>query len=145
MCSYCGCQAEMVISSLTDDHEKISALARDVVDALERGDISNSATSAKELAAVFESHSRSEESGLFHELLLAGEAIEDVMRLQKDHVRFRFAFLDPMATTRPLELKQLVLDLLDHADREETDLFPFALQVLPSLSWNLLEENLEEY
>lgn len=141
MCSYCGCEAEKVIKSLTDEHQEIATVARNIVDSLDQYDIESAASLTARLAVLFDRHGRSEEEGLFRQLLLAGEAVEEVEKLLKDHLKFRTGFFDPTATLLPEKLRQLIQELSDHAELEETDLFPYAWQVLPGVSWDLVEES----
>ncbi len=139
MCSYCGCEAEKVMKGLSDEHEAIAFLARQIVDNLDQGDIATAAMQTAQLADLFDRHGTSEENGLFRQLLLAGEAVEEVENLLADHIKFRNGFGSPTAASRPDELRELLKELVNHAELEETDLFPYAWQVLPGESWDVIE------
>ncbi|MDA8269955.1 MAG: hemerythrin domain-containing protein [Actinomycetota bacterium] len=140
MCSYCGCEAETVMKALTDQHQGIEALTRQVAGALDSEDIAEAASATAKLGALFDRHGRAEEQGLLRQLLLAGEAVEEVERLLSEHEKFRAGLFDPTVVSRPDELRLLLRALLDHAELEETDLFPYAWQVLSGESWDLVEE-----
>ncbi|TAN19977.1 MAG: hemerythrin domain-containing protein [Actinomycetota bacterium] len=139
MCSYCGCEAEKVMKALTDEHETIASLARHLISDLDQGNFESAALQTSELAVLFDRHGASEENGLFRQLLLAGEAVEEVEKLLADHIKFRNGFGDPAAVSQPDQLRKLLKELFEHAELEETDLFPYAWQVLPGESWDLIE------
>ncbi|MHB8247235.1 MAG: hemerythrin domain-containing protein [Acidimicrobiales bacterium] len=138
MCSYCGCEAEPVMQGLMDDHAEIAGVARKIAAAIDEGAVSAVVERTLELSQLFDRHTAREEAGLFHQLQLAGEAVAEVDRLLADHRRLRAGLSDPATASRPEQLRQLLTDLLDHAEIEETDLFPYALQVLPGGSWGLM-------
>ncbi len=143
MCSYCGCEAEKVMKALTDEHVEIAELARKVIGELGRGDLDSTAELVTQLAILFDRHGRFEETGLFKQLVQADEAVEEVERLLKDHLKFRTGFFDPNLASQPDRLRSLIQELLDHAELEETDLFPYAWQVLSGLSWDFIEGDLD--
>ncbi len=143
MCSYCGCEAEKVMKALTDEHQYIEALIREVRAGLDVGDIGATASASAKLAQVFDQHGKAEENGLLRQLILAGEAVEEVERLLEDHKKFRAGLFDSSIVHHPNELRRLLQELVDHAELEETDLFPYAWQVLPGASWDLVEEKNE--
>ncbi|MHB1986568.1 MAG: hemerythrin domain-containing protein [Acidimicrobiales bacterium] len=121
-----------------DDHAEIAGAVREIVEALEQGESRRAATRTRRLAELFGRHAQAEETGIFGQLLLAGEAAGEIEHLLADHRRLLAALSDPAAVSRPEYLRQLVFDLCHHAEIEETDLFPFALQVLPGHCWNLI-------
>jgi hemerythrin-like domain-containing protein len=128
------------MKALTDQHQGIEALTRQVAGALDSEDIAEAASATAKLGALFDRHGRAEEQGLLRQLLLAGEAVEEVERLLSEHEKFRAGLFDPTVVSRPDELRLLLRALLDHAELEETDLFPYAWQVLSGESWDLVEE-----
>lgn len=127
------------MKTLTDEHQEIASLARQVIGNLDQGNVEIAASQIAQLAILFDRHGRFEEVSLFHQLVLAGEATEEVANLRADHFKFRNGFFDPTAVSRPEELRKLLQELFDHAELEETDLFPYAWQVLPGASWHLIE------
>ena len=140
MCSYCGCEAEPVIALLMDDHAAIAARVRDTRGYLERGDLEAAFACAAEIQVEFARHARMEERGLFAQLQSAGEAVEAVSTLVVEH-RTILAGLSAAAGVRDGGLLQRVLDCLTlHAQTEDNDLFPFALQRLPNDNWALVED-----
>ena len=140
MCSYCGCEAEPVVKALMDDHVEIVALMSEILDAVEEGSSERAAKMTTQLAELFGRHAETEEAGLFHQLVLAGEATEEIDRLLEDHRRLRSGLSDPAVTLQTVHLRQLFVELHHHAEIEETDLFPFALQVMPPQSWSIIRQ-----
>lgn len=140
MCSYCGCEAEPVIDRLMDDHALIGDLVYRIRHALgsEHGAEVDSLTAR--LAIEFERHSRIEEGGLFAQLREAGEAVEEVDGLIADHVLLRAALARPEPATDAGRLQDLLSFITRHAEIEDNDLFPFALQQLPNERWTTLAQ-----
>ena len=136
VCSYCGCEAEPLITALMDDHAVIAHLAYRVGQALERDEVSTVPLLMAEMAERFELHSLKEEAGLFAELAAAGEAREELDRLLADHARLRPLLADSSIAGRPEDLRVAVAELIEHAETEDNDLFPYALQVLPAQAWD---------
>lgn len=135
MCSYCGCEGEAVIAELMADHARLAELARLVRQALAEGRASEAAENCARMAALFTAHGAKEETGLFAQLRLDPIATGAVEQLEAEHRHLESALL---AGPRALGAAALVeaLDLLAaHAEREDTDVFPVALQVLPDEAW----------
>lgn len=140
MCSYCGCEAEPVIAVLMDDHAAIASLVRNIGSCLDRGELTRAFACAGDLEMMFGCHARTEEMGLFAQLQAVGEAVEEVAALQADH-RDILAGLAVAGGSRDTGLLRRVLDRLTvHAQTEDNDLFPFALQRLPNENWGLIED-----
>ncbi len=140
MCSYCGCEAEPAISGLMRDHAAIAALGVSIAAALEQNQLGVAQQRSVELAELFEEHSRLEEAGLFAELRRAGEAIEELDLLVADHRRLVAGLTRGDVIEQPDTLRALLGELARHAETEDSDLFPFAVQVLPNESWKAVEE-----
>lgn len=138
MCSYCGCEAESVVAALMADHAIIADLAYRVRRALDEGLLGEAADLTAQLGEAFEGHSLEEEAGLFAQLRSAGEALEEVGLLIEDHRRLRPALSDPAAVDDPERLLGLLDELTRHAEVEDNDLFPFAMQQLPDACWSAL-------
>ncbi|HET6966309.1 MAG TPA: hemerythrin domain-containing protein [Acidimicrobiales bacterium] len=138
MCSYCGCEAEPVIERLMDDHALISDLIYRIRDALDSGRPGDADSLTARLSAEFDRHSRSEEAGLFAQLREAGEAVDEVDDLVADHERLRPALAQPGPAADPDGLRELLSAVTRHAEVEDNDLFPFALQQLPNERWAAL-------
>lgn len=139
MCSYCGCESETVISELMGEHATISALAREVQAALHQGDRGRAERACAEIASLFSVHGQKEERGLFTELALDSLATATVAELAADHRRLDAALaaapgMDEKAIASVLD------DLLGHANREDTDVFPTALQILPDDAWERVKK-----
>ena len=140
MCSYCGCESESVIKALMDDHVAISAIAGRIVDGLDRRQFGFVEPLVRELADFFDNHRREEEAGLFAQLRDAGEARKEVERLIAEHRWLSGGLSRADIVERPGDLRRLLLALHRHAVTEDTDLFPYAMQMLPDGSWALAEE-----
>lgn len=134
MCSYCGCESEAVIAGLMADHEMVGVLAHQATSAHERGDTDEAVVTSARIAALFDAHGEEEETGLFAELKAQGLALDAVARLEADHHRIGVG-LGLLAAGDTAALPQVLAELLDHAEREDTDLFPAALQLLPDECW----------
>ena len=140
VCSYCGCEAEPVIALLMDDHATVASLIRDAERRLENGDIDRAFEAAADIQIIFGRHSRMEEKGLFAQLQAAGEASDEVAALTAEHRKIT-AGLSAAAGARDGILLRRVLEFLAaHAQIEDNDLFPFALQRLPNERWGYVEE-----
>lgn len=140
MCSYCGCEAEPVIASLMNDHAAIATRARRIRGALADNHLEAARRFVAELASFFEHHGQVEEAGLFAQLRDEGEAAGEVAGLVDDHRRLVAGLSRPDIVERRQDLEQLLAELLAHAEVEDSDLFPFAMQVLPNPCWALVEK-----
>src|SRR6516165_7864580 len=120
------------------EHAVIGDLAYRIGRALddERPEVASGLTA--ELAEVFTRHSRLEETGLFAQLREAAAATDEVDRLVADHERLRPALSAPDPTSDPIRLRRLLVELTCHAEVEDDDLFPFAMQQLPNACWDEL-------
>ena len=136
MCSYCGCEAEPLITALMDQHAVIADLAYQVDQALRTGATNRTQTLMVELGQRFEEHSSKEEAGLFAELAGAGEALEMLTQLWADHRRLRPLLASSGLADEPSRLRMVLADLAEHAQTEDCDLFPYALQVLSAEAWD---------
>ncbi len=140
MCTYCGCDEEPAIQSLRGEHATIEERIGAVVSAVEHGSPDKVQAAVANLVSVFALHSGREEEGLFAELGGDTAASGEVDRLRGEH-RELLARLAAQGTgERPEELLRLMAQLSHHADTEDTDLFPYAMQSLSSGSWERLRE-----
>jgi hemerythrin-like domain-containing protein len=135
MCSYCGCEAEPAVTALMNDHAVIADLAYRATHALDGDNREGARLLVAELAERFRVHSVLEEAGLFAELAAAGEAEAELFRLIDDHERLRPMLASPDLLDDGVRLASVLAELAEHAETEDSDLFPYALQVLPAPSW----------
>ena len=142
MCSYCGCEAEAVIAGFMADHAKIGDLEYRILRALDDQRLDEAVGLTQELAEVFARHSFSEEAGLFAQLQQAGEAVEEIHRLVDEHRRLRPALAAGDLVSDGERLRRLLAELAHHAEVEDNDLFPFAIQLLPDGCWADLADSL---
>ncbi len=140
MCSYCGCEAETVISELMADHAEIALMVDHVNAALARGNRTAAAATCGEIAQLFSAHARKEEEGLFAALRSDPLAAEAVRELESEHRQLELS-LEKAARglSAPADIFLALATLLDHANREDTDVFPVALQVLPDSAWERIQ------
>ncbi len=134
MCSYCGCEAEPVIEALMADHAWIASRVRAITRALGQNDTGNVQLLAAELAEEFGRHAALEEAGLFTQLREAGEAVDEVERLTVEHRQLAEGFSASVKSGGD-SLGILLAMLMRHAQAEDNDLFPYAMQMLPNECW----------
>jgi hypothetical protein len=134
MCSYCGCEARAVIVELMSEHETIARGARQAANALAGGDSAAAVSACREVAVFFHAHGAKEEAGLFAEWRAEGLNPDAIDRLEDDHRRLE-AGLALLAGGDTDSLGRVFGDLLEHAGREDSDLFPAALQLLANDAW----------
>lgn len=138
MCSYCGCEAEAAIASLTADHAVIADLSYRLHHAVVDRKTDEAVRLTVELADIFARHSRREEQGLFTQLLEAGEAVDEVGELVAQHRRLRADLSVDHAVNHPDRLVATLAELARHAEIEDYDLFPYAMQQMPDACWDRL-------
>jgi hypothetical protein len=138
VCSYCGCESEEFIATLMAAHARIGDLVYRIRRALDEERFDNARVLTGRLAEEFEEHSRDEESGLFRQVRMSGEGTEELDRLMEDHRRLRHGLGREQLVERPDHLRALLDDLTWHAEVEDNDFFPFALQSLPNSCWEAL-------
>jgi hemerythrin-like domain-containing protein len=138
MCSYCGCEAEKVIATLMGEHALVSGMVYQVRQALDEGRLDEAAEVTSQISELFTRHSLDEEAGLFAQLRNSDLAVEELDRLTEDHERLRPALAEKGLVERPQYLETVLNDLVRHAEEEDTDLFPFAMQLLPNECWDVL-------
>jgi hemerythrin-like domain-containing protein len=109
---------------------------RRIVQALDRDETDQIDWLVEGLAEAFIHHAAVEEAGLFNQLTAAGEAVQEVERLVAEHRQIAGGLT---SGTSPEALRQLLEKLVLHAEIEDTDLFPFAMQMLPDDRWGEVE------
>ena len=134
MCAFCGSETETELCSLAYDHAEIGDLANEVGTALDACQLARAHGLMSKLLKLYDQHVAEEESGLFRELADAGEAAAEIKWLESEHRTLRrrmsLAVLEDFRGIR-----SVLRDLCRHADMEDTDLFPFAQQVLADKRW----------
>jgi hypothetical protein len=83
---------------------------------------------------LFAVHSQLEEEGLFAELMTDPLATDAISELTAEH-RSLQSGLAALASGAPDASLSTLDTLVVHADREDTDVFPVALQILPNSAW----------
>jgi hemerythrin-like domain-containing protein len=120
------------------DHALIGDVTYRIGRALDDQRLSEVPGLTSELAAIFVRHSRWEEAGLFAQLWQRGEAVEEIVRLEDEHRRLRRSLAAEGLANDVERLRQLLAELAHHAQVEDNDLFPFAMQQLPDACWTEL-------
>jgi hypothetical protein len=117
------------------DHAAIADLVYRIRRALDEDRFDDVGLHTAQLAQEFDRHSRHEEAGLFLQVRMSGEGIEELDRLMEDHRRLRPGLAEERLVDRPDRLRGLLDDLTRHAEVEDNDFFPFVLQTLPDKCW----------
>ena len=135
MCDYCDGRSHPVLAALSEDHVRVLGLLGELRRAADGDDAVRAAAVAVELDLVLGAHADAEERGVFAKLREAGVDTEYVDRFEHDHHRIH-ALLDGFdAIGWQHAARDLVALLAAHIDREETDLFPAAHQLLTPDQW----------
>ncbi len=138
MCTYCGCEQLPAIAHLAHEHDEIERLASDLAATVEAGRSQQASALLANLVRAFEQHAAGEEAGLFEQLRQAGEGLAELDRLVGEHRAFREQLTDQCLLDDSARTQRVLRELCEHADVEDTDLFPFAQQVLPDWRWEQL-------
>lgn len=99
--------------------------------ALQRGDDHSAAVLLDDLLGILEPHARREEQGLFAALADDEDLCHIVPQLVADH-----AALHHPSERSEAAIAAFLDTLAAHIDREEHDVFPAAIQLLPASAWD---------
>lgn len=123
-----------------DEHLALLDLAADVRTALGRGDRADALYRMRGLGVLLDRHVRREEHGVFAALTEAGEYLEEIGDLEKEHVDFdtRIQRLGPDDPALAEKLNVLFADLSDHIDREDLGIFPVSVVTLGASGWDIV-------
>jgi hemerythrin-like domain-containing protein len=133
MCDYCDCRQLDPIADLSAEHDQLLALSARVRAELAAGRLDEASTLLDELLAVLERHAHREEGGLFA-ALAADEDLRGVVGvLLAEH-----AILHIPPERSAAGITAFLGELAAHIDREEHDVFPAVLQLLPPSAWNAI-------
>jgi hemerythrin-like domain-containing protein len=137
VCEYCGCQEVDVIAQLTQEHDRLRSLGRELAEAATRGELAAAKLVAHEMRHVLAPHVKVEEAGLFPEL--AGEFGDQLADLEREHVVIDGALedLDGDApdTDWPSRTHAALALLFDHILKEQDGVFPAAFANLSPEGW----------
>jgi hemerythrin-like domain-containing protein len=128
-----------VIEGLSEDHERLLALARKVRRGIEASDRPAARACLEDLLQLLRVHSDVEEASLYPALRDTGELDEYVDALLADHdsVWETAAHLDE--ATWDNDVLTLLNDIRSHISREEYDLFPATLLAVSPSAWDDVE------
>jgi hemerythrin-like domain-containing protein len=107
---------------------------------LDGGCYDNAVQLVAELVDVFDRHRAKEEAGLFCQLHQTRDADAQLDRLCDEDEKARAQLAGWETSVDPGALRQALGDLMRHAEVEDADLFPFAMQYLPGDRWELVEQ-----
>ena len=132
MCDHCGCREYGPIAELTDDHERILALAWAVAESGRTGARYAQAARA-DLAALLEVHAEKEEIGLYPLLATTGD-LGDEQRgaLEGEHRDLHRVLAGTSFDRRDY------FALAAHIEEEETELFPWAMFGFDDEEWEAM-------
>jgi len=143
MCEHCGCQVLAPISELTEEHDLVLSLVREVRVAREARDGARMAELASRIAAVLGPHAEVEERGLFP--ALAADFPDQIAILAAEH-RQVAAVLGEAARGLPADpawpdrLDAALRILRAHIHKEQDGVFPAALASLRTADWEAMEK-----
>ena len=142
MCEYCGCQQFPAVSELTDEHNRLRELGRNLAAAADNGHIDYAASVAASMLAVLGPHTRVEEEGLFP--AMAREFNDQISHLTAEHVAVHDTLTD-LANRRRREdwadqARHVVGTLFEHILKEQDGVFPAALTVLTLADWDRVDQ-----
>jgi hemerythrin-like domain-containing protein len=139
MCEYCGCQSVTVIAELTDEHDQLRGLGRDLTDAVGADEREEAADIAARMLEVLRPHTAVEERGLFPAMV---DAFPDqINALSTDHQRIE-AVLGTVADESTQDwvasATSAVSELFEHILKEQDGVFPAALASLTPQQWEIV-------
>lgn len=132
MCDHCGCRSFPPIAELTEEHERILALAWTLAEATRTARVWPPGD-AEALLALLEVHAAKEESGLYPELVqLDALSASDCGLLEHEHRAIR-ATLAASSFDR-----HDYYELASHIEVEETELFSAARFAFEEPEWDAM-------
>jgi hemerythrin-like domain-containing protein len=137
VCEYCGCQSLAVIAELTDEHDRLRSLGRELTVAGQASDRRAAASVAERMLAILRPHTAVEEGGLFP--ALADDFPRQMNDLAEDHQRIEAALAQVATGVRAdwaATSVAAVTDLFEHILKEQDGVFPAALATLSPTQWD---------
>jgi hemerythrin-like domain-containing protein len=137
VCEYCGCRSVAAIAELTDEHDRLRNLGRELTEAGSAGDRATAAALAQRMLAVLGPHTAVEEGGLFP--ALADDFPQQMNDLSDDHSRIEAALAqlaDGGGDDWAAVSVAAVADLFEHILKEQDGVFPAALSTLTGAQWD---------
>jgi iron-sulfur cluster repair protein YtfE (RIC family) len=134
---HCGCQGADAIGELTEEHERIRTLGRELTLAAEADDHVQAGFVAGLMRKYLALHTVVEEQALFP--ALAPDFPQQIAALIGDHEDFEAALTaletDALGWTWPDAAHDLVARLVEHILEEQDGVFPAALATLGPADW----------
>ena len=138
MCDYCDCRSVELIDRLGRDHAELQAQAGTIRKQALIGDLPEARRSLAHLVADLERHTKLEEGALFPAMRDSGMA-PTATSLGDDHREIEHLVAEAAAAC-DAEWPSIAVELLavlgEHIRREEYDVFPAAVQLVPSARWD---------
>ena len=138
MCDYCDCRSVELIDRLGREHADLQAQASTIRKQALLGDLAEARRSLAHLVADLERHTEIEEEALFPAMSDAGMA-PTATSLRDDHRELEHLITEAAAACDaewPSIAVELLAVLAEHIRREEYDVFPAAVQLVPSARWD---------
>ncbi len=142
MCEYCGCREVQPIAELMDEHAALVDEAHHVRQALASGDHAAALGRLTGLLAHLDRHVLREEDGIFRALRSAGEFLDEVGELEREHRGFEatVAGLDVDDADFTAKVIRLLHELDEHVEREDLGIFPVSVTTLGATGWGIVDE-----
>ena len=139
MCDYCGCREHDAIANLSVEHEELLGTLTDLQRKIDAHDAAAAMPLLVQLHDALTPHASREEDGVFTELEHAGIDHAYVSLFHQDHDTIHALLAGTDATEWEPAARELVRALRDHIEREESDLFPAAHQLLTPGQWDAVD------
>lgn len=142
MCQYCGCLDVDAFAALTDDHDRLRELSRDLAVAARAGYVDAASSLARDMQAILIPHTSAEETALF--AALRGDFPDEIAALVAEHRAIDAALCEiaggcpaPGWATR---VATALHTLTEHIFKEQDGLFPAALAMVRPDVWARVAE-----
>lgn len=141
MCDYCDCRSHPQIAALSAEHEILLGLLGELRGAIDRIDPDRMRDLLVGLRVLVDAHAMREERGVFTELRRAALDDRDVTSFEDEHQQIHALIESATVGDGRFEAaRDLVHVLGAHIEREETDLFPAAHQLLTPAQWDAVDD-----
>lgn len=147
VCEYCGCREVPPIGELMDEHTALVDQADQVRQDLSGGNPSLARSRLAGLVADLERHVRREEDGIFRALRVAGEFVDEIDELEREHrdLASVIAGLEVESPDFEAQVSRLLDDLAVHVEREDLGIFPVSVVTLGADGWEIIERAHDAY
>jgi len=138
MCEHCGCEAFGPLRELHADHLAILSSIGRLTDAVARADSDAVEEQQGALIHLLDRHDGNEELGIYGEIAKSDPGYVTILLAEHERIA-RLLRASPLTEEGMAEITDGLALLQHHISIEELDLFPYAMQVLTSVQWDLIE------